>query len=160
MKDIQGYEGLYFACDSGRIFANPSNKRPKGCFLSPWLIGNGYEMVMLYKDRVPKKFLIHRLIAQSFVPNPNNLPEVNHKNGNRRDNRPENLEWCTSKQNKRHAWNKGLYTHSKLTSQDIREIRKLYKSGLHFQYEIAKKFKVSQANISWIVRGLGWNRIT
>lgn len=109
MKNIKEYDGKYRACKSGQIFSTGNIRRKKGGYLKPWLIGNGYEMVMLYKDNKPKKFLVHRLMAQTFIPNPNDLPEVNHIDGNRLNNRPENLEWVTSKQNKQHAHKLGLY---------------------------------------------------
>lgn len=113
MKDIPGYEGLYAATKDGRIWAH-KKKTSDGRtvherFLKPWLIGHGYEMVMLYKDSKPTKFLTHRLVALTYIRNPRNLREVNHKDANRLNNRPENLEWCTSKENKRHAWALGLY---------------------------------------------------
>lgn len=108
MRDIEGYEGLYAACEDGKIWAYPKGNWGER-FLKPWLIGHGYESVMLYKDKKPSKFLVHRLIALTFVPNPDNLPEVNHKNAERLDNRPENLEWVSSKENKQHAIALGLY---------------------------------------------------
>lgn len=154
MKEIKGYEGLYSADESGNIWSHRQRK-----FLKPWIIGHGYEMVMLYKDTTPKKFLTHRLIALTFVPNPENLREVNHKDGERRNNRPENLEWVTSKENKAHAWKAGLYTHRKLTDEDIREIKRLSKTGM-YQKEIGLRFGIKQGYVSGIVIGKYWGHIT
>jgi hypothetical protein len=116
MRDLPGYEGLYAATDEGRIWSYQKTSSEKGGrpwkprFLRPWLIGNGYQMVILSdSERRKNKFLVHRLVAGAYIPNPENLPEVNHKDANRLNNRPDNLEWCTSKENKRHAWNLGLY---------------------------------------------------
>lgn len=158
MKDIQGYEGLYACHPSGKIWAYPKWNW-NGRFLKTWLIGHGYEMVMLYKNKKPSKFLVHRLVAMTFIPNFGNLNEVNHKNGKIRDNRVENLEWVTSKQNKRHAWSKKLYKHNKLTDKQIKEIREKYISGGIFQRELAVEYGTTQANISWIIRKKGWSHI-
>lgn len=166
MKDVLGYEGLYKVTDDGKVWS----LHGKGRFLRTHLIGHGYETTMLYKsDGNPKKFLIHRLVAMSYIPNPKNLREVNHKNANRLDNRIENLEWVSSKENKQHAIKLGLYKNlgiktpkgskhpnSKLTEKDIRFIRKRYKIGEYNQVELSNTFKVSQHLISLIVRGKVW----
>lgn len=161
MKGIPGYEGKYFACEDGRIFASPSKKRPKGCHLRPYLIGHGYEIVTLYKGDGGKKFLVHRLIASAFIPNPNNLREVNHIDADRLNNRPENLEWVTSKENKHHAIKRGLYKNlCTLSEQDVLDIRRMYATGNYFQADLAAKFKTSQGNISFIVLRKGWDHIS
>lgn len=156
MKDIEGFEGLYAAHRSGKIWGYRQKK-----FLKPWLIGHGYECVSLY--RIPQKnekFLVHRLIAQAFIPNPLNLLEVNHRNGKIRKNQPKNLEWVTSKQNKRHAWENGFYTHNKLTKKQVIEIRKRYKGkGGIKQSELALEYGITQAQVSWIITGKGWVHI-
>src|SRR4051794_24589432 len=103
MKDIKGFEGLYAADNIGKIWGYRQRK-----YLKPWLIGHGYETVSLYREpRKNEKFLVHRLIAQTFIPNPDNLREVNHKDSNRLNNQLKNLEWVSSKENKRHAWKAG-----------------------------------------------------
>lgn len=166
MKDIKGYEGIYFACPTGKIFAIKSNKLPNGGYLKPWLIGRGYEMVMLYSKKTPKKFLVHRLIASTFISNPNCFKEVNHINGDKLDNRPENLEWVSSSDNKSHAWNNGLYTHmgsnhylAKLNESKVRKIRSLAKTGKFTNVAIAKMFNVSAATIGLIIMGKIWKHI-
>lgn len=171
MQYIPGYEGLYSACHDGRIYAESSNKRPKGCYLRPWLIGNGYEMVMLYKDKKPSKYLVHRLIALTFIPNPKKLKEVNHKNANRLDNRSENLEWVSSKENKRHAIALGLYDNlgkntpkgskhpsSKLTDKQVITIRKRVANG-EYKRTIAREYGVSDTLIRVICRRETWKHI-
>lgn len=64
----------------------------------------GYFRVCLYKDHKKKRFLVHRLVAEAFISNPNNKPQVNHKDGNKQNNRLENLEWATNSENQLHSY--------------------------------------------------------
>jgi len=163
MKPIIGYEG-YFACPTGRIWAT-AKRRWGERYLKTWLIGHGYEMVMLYKDTSPSKFLVHRLIAQAFISNPDNLREVNHKDGNKLNNRPENLEWVSSKQNKKHAWDNGSYTHrgsnhwkTNLTEEQVRNVKRLTREDFTTQ-QIADKTGINFSSVRNIQRGVSWKHI-
>ena len=107
-KDIKGYEGLYRISSLGRIlslqrtFYTGRNNRIctiPNTIMSPSKTKKGYLRVTLYKDGQPKGFQVHRLVAEAFIPNPNNLPEVNHKNEIKDCNKVDNLEWCTSEYN-------------------------------------------------------------
>ena len=89
-KPIKDYED-YHITDDGKVI---SYKYSKPRIMKTWYQASGYENIKLCKNNQTKHFLIHRLVAEAFIPNPNNLPEVNHKNKNRQDNRVENLEWC------------------------------------------------------------------
>lgn len=95
-KDITGYEGLYQVSNLGRVKSIGYGKIK---LLNPGTVGNGYLMVILYKDGKHKTFLVHRLVALAFIPNTENLPQVNHKNEDKTDNRACNLEWCDAKYN-------------------------------------------------------------
>lgn len=75
---------------------------------------NGYMYVYLNKNAKGKNCRVHRLIAESFIDNPNNLPQVNHIDGNKQNNRVDNLEWCTSKENIRHSYKLGLSNNYKI----------------------------------------------
>lgn len=105
-KDIKGYEGIYQVSSLGRVrgcdryINTPNNGKrlAKGIIITPMMWGQ-YKIVHLYIRRKSKVYSIHRLVAQAFIPNPYNLPQVNHKNENKTDNRVENLEWCTDKYN-------------------------------------------------------------
>ena len=96
-KDIEGYEGLYQVSNMGRV---RSLKWGKVKFLKPTANKYGYLRLYLRKDNSLKKaLLIHRLVAQAFLPNPDNLPMVNHKDENPSNNIVSNLEWCDAKYN-------------------------------------------------------------
>lgn len=96
-RDVQGYEGLYQVSDQGRV----RNVR-RGRILKPHIVGAGYAQTTL-SDRGSRRYLlIHRLVAQAFIPNPESKPQINHKNGIKTDNRVENLEWCTLSENLLH----------------------------------------------------------
>jgi hypothetical protein len=104
-KDIEGYDGLYQVSNLGRV--KSFNKNKKGKLLTPTFNRKGYTMVHLSGD-VNKNITIHRLVAQAFLPNPENKPQVNHINGVKHDNRCENLEWNTPSENLLHAHRIGL----------------------------------------------------
>ena len=96
-RDVQGYEGLYQVSDRGQV-----RNVKRGRVLKPHRQGNGYLQTMLAKNNVRKYPLVHRLVAAVFIPNPENKPHINHKNGIKTDNAVENLEWCTMSENLLH----------------------------------------------------------
>lgn len=70
---------------------------------------------------------VHRMVAEAFIPNPDNLPQINHKDGNKLNNHADNLEWCTAKQNARHAYDTGLAHGHRLTEEEKQHLRDLWK---------------------------------
>ena len=98
-KPIEGYEGLYEVSNMGRVKSLNYRHTGKERILKGGDDGYGYLCVNLCKDGKANKGKIHRLVAQAFLENPQNLPEVNHKNEDKTDNRVENLEWCTKQYN-------------------------------------------------------------
>lgn len=99
-KDITNYEGLYQVSNLGRVKSLPRNTT-KGRLLSPNSNGKGYLTVYLSKEGKKRRFYIHKLVATAFLQNQENLPEVDHVNGNRSDNRSSNLQWISHVENLR-----------------------------------------------------------
>ena len=99
-KDIKGFEGLYQVSNLGRIKSFRKSTKyhcADEYIIKPSLSNNGYYQVTFYnEDHKRKKFLVHRLVALAFIPNPNNFPQINHKDENRLNNSADNLEWCTA----------------------------------------------------------------
>ena len=118
MKDIPNYEGLYAATKDGKIWSYPKPCSSKnGIFLKQQIYTNKNNrttphkqlLVGLYKDKKRKVYLAHRLIAFTYIPNPLNKPDINHIDGNPLNNNIDNLEWCTKKENMKHARETGLW---------------------------------------------------
>lgn len=98
LRKAELFEGEYVLFENGRLFSIKSGKEMK--------IGTtpqGYSMAYLWHNGISHKIPLHRLLGKHFIPNPEGKPEINHKNGIRNDNRLENLEWCTSSENKFHS---------------------------------------------------------
>ena len=93
-KDIEGYEDLYQVSNMGRVKSLTRN-----IILKNQIVRNGYEGVVLSVNNIRKGYYIHRLVATAFIPNPDNLPQVNHRDENPSNNRVDNLEWCDGKYN-------------------------------------------------------------
>lgn len=110
-KDIKGYEGKYQVSNLGRIKSLQMINNKFGIvvhrerILKPTLRTN-YLGITLSKDNTHKNFIVHRLVAEAFIPNPKGLPCVNHKDENKLNNNAENLEWCTSKYNSNYGHSK------------------------------------------------------
>jgi hypothetical protein len=161
MTTIEGYEN-YAVDEQGNVFSLPKKTRKGIRILKSNISKNGYPMLDLCKNGSIKRFLVHRLIAKTLLPNPNNKEQVNHKNGNKLDNRLENLEWNTRSENQKHAIQIGLRTtngeknsQSKVTEKDVLYIRKSKDKGSI----LAKKFNISHSTICDIRKGRSWTHI-
>ena len=156
-KDIDGYNGVYQVSNKGRIRSFKNNKwglsdKPK--ILKQGRCGKEYKHDNHYKgialDQKSKR--VHRLVAEAFIPNPENKKCVNHKNGIKYDNRVENLEWLTNAENKIHAKENGL-TNRKLTRKDVSEIKNhVDKEGYFYgKAYLSDKYNVSESVIQRVV---------
>ena len=162
-EDLKGYEESYQISDFGRIFTKRrlvGNQIYYGRELVPQLTNDGYLKVTLCKDGKCKKFYLHRLVAIQFINNNTNLPQVNHKDGNKLNNIVTNLEWCTKSENQNHAIRTGLMQRgqdrpsAKLNETQVLEIYKL--KGVLKVQDIANKYGVSKNTINCILRGSKW----
>lgn len=172
-RPVVGAAGHYEVSSLGRVRSvervvpcgNGSRIVP-GTVLSPGNKGNGkHLLVVLSIERHKLYYLVHRLVANAFLPNPDNLPEVNHLDLNPQNNRVSNLEWCTHKHNNHHARKHGrfdgrtnLRRAKKLTAEKILAIRARGAEGIP-QSKIGQEFGVDQGLISLILRGKRWKDI-
>jgi len=159
-KDIQGYEGIYQVSNLGRVrsldrtmvLESGKIRRDKGVILkSIKHKTKGYCYVSLSRGGYFKRFLIHRLVAQSFLENNDNKPQVNHINGDKNNNSVENLEWCTEIENIHHAMNTGLLVRKSEQYDGMR--KKIYCPELNMQF-------ASLADASRYCKDLGYEKLS
>lgn len=170
-KDVVGYEGLYQVSNYGNIKCSAKidmsgHRRKEIIYNFTSNASKGYFNISLRKNNFEKNAKVHRLVAQAFIPNIDNKPEVNHKNGIKTDNRIQNLEWATRQENATHASKNGLMhgvrgcqnKKSKLIESQIKEIRFLCKNKINYG-TIAKQFGISRSNVCLISQHKRWSHI-
>ena len=152
-KPIAGYEGVYEVSNLGKVkslkrkvIRSGKSMFVHGGILKPNIINGGYEQIKLFKSGKAKMFLVHRLVAETFLPNPKKLPQVNHIDGNKLNNKLENIEWCTAKENMVHS-----VTHR--IRRDIKPVDMLSEDGEYIKTfnsikEAARESGVSHNHIS------------
>ena len=173
-KPIPGYEDKYEASNLGAIRSvarttttsgGRTRKVPSKDFLARTL-NRRYAIVSLSDNGAVKTISVHRLVAITFIPNPNSMPEINHIDGDKFNNAASNLEWVTRAQNNDHAISTGLkppvlgsqHGMSKLDEHKVLQIRQLLSIGI-VGNELAKRFGVSKYTISLIKRGKTWRHV-
>ena len=163
-KDIPKFEGRYKVSNLGRVLSLYDRGFRRDKIMSPAPDDSGYESVVLYKSGVRNRVKVYRLVLLAFV-GPSNLV-VHHKDGNRKNNCLDNLEYVTQKENTNYSIKAGRMKvrgedngNSKLKSDEVREIRDLYKIKKHTQTKLANIFSVSQSTINNIVSRTHWRHI-
>lgn len=154
-KDIKGYEGLYQVSNLGQVKSldrlDAIGRKLKGCLIKPQLSKKGYLQISLCKYGHQKTSKIHRLVAEAFIPNTENKPQVNHIDENKENNRVDNLEWCTNKENS----NWGTKT-LRVASKNSHGVYAIDKNGIYTHYnsesEASRMLNISVNTINAVVR--------
>lgn len=174
-KPIEGFPG-YDVSNTGRVRGYRVKRRKRVGYGFEWIItstpaimraartNKGYWKIVLCREGRSHTKLVHRLVAAAFIPNPKNLPEVNHRTGIKTDNRLGNLEWADRQTNSQHACDSGLapvgerHHRARLTADDVRKIRKEYADG-ETGMALSKTYGVSFTNIYNILRREAWKHV-
>lgn len=158
-QSIPGLERQYEVSNTGLI------RRVNIRLLKSEISNTGYSRTTVFLGNKKWKHIsIHRAVAQTFIPNPDHKPFVNHKNGIRNDNRLENLEWVTTKENSQHAVDTGLYPigirngKAKLTEAQVRTIRNMYQEGISVN-SLAKKYRMDESTLFDLVKYRTWKHV-
>lgn len=178
-RDVVGYEGLYSVSSIGRVRRDARYNGRGGLRKCDFNKRSGYWRIELSKDNRKRKYLIHQLVAASFIgPCPPRM-EVNHKDARKTNNRADNLEYVTRRENSEHAHKHGLCAvgdrHWKrqhpdrtvgelnpacrLTSAIVADIKRQYRDGTLNQRQAARRYGVAPTTINAIVKGVNWSHI-
>lgn len=164
-KPINGFESSHEVSNLGRVRSldrvDSTGRHVNGKVLSNIIQTSGYEAIVIANCGKSKRSLVHRLVAEAFVPNPENKPQVNHKNGNKTDNRSKNLEWVTRSENMTHSYaflgrvspmrgnHRPATWTRKLTDEQVNQI----KDDCSPASTLAKKYGVSKTTIYNVRKG-------
>jgi hypothetical protein len=162
--NIKGYENKYQISNYGRIKSLKNLHRTyREKILKNLENPQGYYFVILYFGKIQKTKLVSRLVAQAFIPNPENKPQVNHIDGNKKNNYISNLEWVTAFENRNHAYKIGLINNSgekngnsKFNNKEILLIRETYKNNNYTYKKIAEIFNISNSHAWNIINKKMW----
>ena len=167
-KDIKGFEGAYKISNTGKVLSLPrqGTKHREPMLRALSLNHDGYVKVRLLYNGRDETHRVHRLVAEAFIPNPDNKETVNHKDGNKENNNVDNLEWQDRHEQMEHAYEHKLKKPmkgennpwSKLTAEQVEAIRKEYirNSKEHGTVALGRKYGVNNATIGLIVRGVSY----
>lgn len=166
-RNVVGYKDVYKISSLGRVMSLPKQAgrqyRHRKQILSPKITQYGYRAVSLSVNSKVKHIHVHRLIAQAFIPNPENKPFVNHIDGNKLNNSINNLEWCTNDENMKHAVDTGLISFkgelnpsNKLSKEQALDI---FTSDRPYK-DLVEKYNISLPLITKIRSGHVWSSVT
>lgn len=150
-KDIPGFEGLYQVSNYGRVKSLNYRRTGKEQILKYEIHPKGYSRLGLHSNNGVKYFFIHRLVAQAFIPNPDNLPQVNHKDEDKTNNRVDNLEWCSAKENM--VYNDGQKRRGKINRNHPNKSKPVGQYTLDFPCKLIKVWPSTRE----IERALGYS---
>lgn len=172
------YNGLYFVNELGDVITYNWRNAKKRAVLKPATDKKGYLRVGLQIEGKLITQKVHRLIAMAFIPNPLNKPMVNHKDWDKKNNNVSNLEWCTAKENTKHAIDNGIFSFqtpeksintiikkgelngvSLLTDKKVLEIRNKFKPKIYTRKQLATEYNVSEACIKDVLSRRSWKHI-
>lgn len=164
-KDIPWYEGLYSVSDKWNVKRLSNKKEMREKILSPSHVF-GYKQIQLFQNGVPKCVRVHRLVCMAFLPNIYNKTHINHKNGIRDDNRLENLEWCTPRENAEHKYRTLWYINSDKQRKMSKEVNSKSVQQITIDWEIVRNFNstleaqketgIQNSSISQVCNGKRW----
>ena len=163
-KDIKGYEGKYMVSNLGRFKSLNYRRTGKEKILEGYPDKDGYLYVQLWKDGKGKNCRINRLVAQAFLENPQNLPEVNHKDEDKTNNRVENLEWCTTQYNIKYGT--GIKRRAeklkgrKLSEEHKKKIAEKLKGRKQSEEHIKKRAEKMTNNLKLSIPVIGINKVS
>lgn len=163
-RTIPGYPPCYSISAEGKVYSTKSNRH-----LTPHVNSGGYMQINFIVDGKRKTARLHRLMALAFLPNPDDLPCVNHLDGNKLNNCLANLEWCSYSRNIKHAYENGLnkasdqrgekHSQARLKEDDVKKIRWLYNYTTLTQLQIAEYFDISREHCRDIINFKKWRYV-
>ena len=152
-KEVKGYENLYEVNENGIIRSIPHLRKNgvngsyinKGRIMKQRINTSGYLVLRLSKNGVVKNEFVHVIVAKAFIPNPHNLPQVNHKDENKLNNNVDNLEWCDNKYNQIYSFGKPVLEIDEEGNKKVyRSLSEFEELGIHYQY-IQRSIKLKKA---------------
>lgn len=157
---MNGHQTKYIVGTDGTIYNSITMHQ-----LHPAVTNRGYRRVLIYYNGFRRHMSVHRLVADAFIPNPLQLPEVNHKNGDKSDNTVYNLEWCTPEYNVKHSYDNGLnYSgedncNAGMSNEIARKIAQCFEENQLTMTEISRYYDIPKRSIKHMLYGDCWKRV-